>query len=98
MLRCAAAGIWEHWKGPDGAEIDSFAIITTEANAIMAPVHDRMPVILSAEGINAWLDPDYTDAVGLQEMLVPYPADEMKVRVVSSRVNNSRNEGSELLT
>lgn len=93
----AAAGIWEHWKGPEGAGIDSFAIITTEANAIMAPVHDRMPVILSAEGIDAWLDPVNVDGVGLQQLLVPYPADEMQERAVSPKVNNARNEGPELL-
>lgn len=87
----AAAGIWEHWSGPDGTEIDSFAIITTEANAIMAPVHDRMPVILPTEAIDAWLDSDYADNTGLQEMLAPYPSDEMQQWEVSTRVNNARN-------
>lgn len=93
----AAAGIWERWKGLGDEPIESFAIITTGANAIMAPVHDRMPVIVSAEGIDAWLDPSNVDSRGLQELLVPYPADEMQERVVSTRVNNSRNEGPELL-
>lgn len=93
----AAAGIWEHWKGSDGQEIESYAIITTEANTIMAPVHDRMPVILPAEAIDAWLEPDNADIEGLRELLVPYPADEMQERAVSTRVNSSRNEGPELL-
>lgn len=93
----AAAGIWEHWRGPDDKEIESFAIITTEANAIMAPVHDRMPVILSADGIDTWLDPSNVDGNGLQRLLAPYPANEMQERAVSTRVNNSRNEGPELL-
>ena len=93
----AAAGIWDHWQGADGTEIESFAIITTEANAIMAPVHDRMPVILSPESMDAWLDPVNVDGAGLQQLLVPYPADEMAQRVISTRVNNSRNEGPELL-
>lgn len=93
----AAAGIWEHWKGPDGQVIESYAIITTDANEIMAPVHDRMPVILPAEAIDAWLDPDYEDTTGLKELLVPYPADEMQERAVSTRVNSSRNEGPDLL-
>lgn len=93
----AVAGIWERWKGSDSTEIDSFAIITTEANAIMAPVHDRMPAILLSEGIDAWLDPKNVDGADLQQLLVPYPADEMHERVVSTRVNSARNEGAELL-
>lgn len=93
----AAAGIWERWKGPDGVEIDSFAIITTEANAIMAPVHDRMPVILLAESIDAWLDMGNLDTESLQKLLIPCPADKMQERAVSIKVNNARNEGRELL-
>lgn len=64
----------------------------------MAPVHDRMPVILSAEGIDAWLDPGNVDGAGLLGLLVPYPADEMQEWTVSMRLNNSRNEGMDLLS
>lgn len=94
----AAAGLWEFWPGKDGAEpIESFTIITTSANDLMAPIHDRMPVILPEDAVDTWLDPDNTDTEGLQELLVPYPADEMQEREVSKRVNSSRNEGPELL-
>jgi len=93
----AAAGLWEHWPGKDGAEsVDSFTIITTAANAIMEPIHDRMPVILPTDAIDAWLDPDNAD--DLQELLVPYPADAMQEWTVSTRVNNARNESEELIT
>jgi putative SOS response-associated peptidase YedK len=93
----AAAGIWEQWNAPDGQVIESYAIITTEANAVMAPVHDRMPVILSERDIEEWLNPGNVDGHGLHKLLVPYPADEMQEREVSTRVNSSRNEGQELL-
>lgn len=93
----AAAGIWEHWKAPDDQVIESFSIITTEANAIMAPVHDRMPVILPPDAIEGWLDPDNTDIEDLELLLVPYPAEEMQQWTVSTRVNNARNQGAELI-
>jgi len=94
----AAAGLWECWPGKDGAEpVESFTIITTAANAIMAPVHDRMPVILPENAIDSWLDLDNQDTDGLQELLVPYPADEMQEWTVSTRVNNARNENEDLV-
>ena len=89
----AMAGIWEHWMAPDGSEISSCAIITTAANALMAGLHHRMPVILPAEEYPLWLDP----AEGRPEKLLPLLAsrdwEDLRAVPVSTYVNNSRNEG-----
>ncbi|MGB7534114.1 MAG: SOS response-associated peptidase, partial [Azonexus sp.] len=72
----ALAGQWEHWKQPETGElVESYTIITTAANAFMAPIHDRMPVILGECDWTAWLDPDMSNPMLLQSMLVPCPDD-----------------------
>jgi len=94
----AVAGLWEHWAGGAGVEpIESYTVITTDANELVAGLHDRMPVILPSDCWDAWLDPEYNDVAALQAMLVPYPADEMCVYPVSTRVNSPRNEGEDLV-
>ena len=65
------AGIWEEWKNLDGSRIQSFSIITTEANNLMKPLHDRMPVILSQSNENLWLSD--LDTGELSKLLMPYP-------------------------
>jgi putative SOS response-associated peptidase YedK len=88
----AFAGIWEQWQ-PQGADaLESCAIVTTEANELVRPVHDRMPVLLRREDFSRWLDPS-TPAEQLLALLRPYPAEEMVAVPVSTRVNNARNEG-----
>ena len=71
------AGLYETWMSPDKKEINTCVIITTEANELIAPVHDRMPVILSSDQERAWLDSDTFDVPVLKSILKPYPADEM---------------------
>ena len=56
----AFAGLWEHWQGAAGEAIESCSIIVTEANDLIQPIHDRMPVILSPEDYALWLDPEVT--------------------------------------
>jgi putative SOS response-associated peptidase YedK len=73
----AFAGLWEHWQSPDGSEIETCTILTTTANELLEPIHDRMPVILPAENYTIWLDPDLQTAKPLQPLLRPYPAVEM---------------------
>ncbi len=90
------AGLWEHWQGPDGA-IDSCTIITTDANDVLKPLHHRMPVILGPKDYERWLDPAFADPGVLQEMLGPYPANEMAAIPVSTYVNNPRNDGEQCL-
>jgi putative SOS response-associated peptidase YedK len=84
----AFAGLWEHWEGPDGRAIDSCTVITTGPNELMAPLHDRMPVILNSNDYGIWLDPCTQETSALQCLLRPYPADEMSAYPVGTRVNN----------
>ncbi|MEO1765876.1 SOS response-associated peptidase [Thiobacter aerophilum] len=91
----AFAGLWERWQGGDEA-LETCAIIVTEANALIRPIHGRMPVILPPETYRAWLDPA-TPTQTLLPLLAPYSADELTAEPVSARVNNPRNDGPELI-
>ena len=93
----AFAGLWEHWQSPDGSEIKSATIITTSPNELMAPIHDRMPVILPQEAYARWLDPTPLFPVDLNSLLVPYPAGEMLAYPVSTLVNSPANDRPEVL-
>lgn len=96
----AFAGLWEEWKGPDrdGTErLRSATIITTEANETMAPVHDRMPVVLPPTAWDDWLDPDNADLESLGRLLVPAPPHILTLRPVSTEVGNVRNRGPHLI-
>jgi putative SOS response-associated peptidase YedK len=93
----AMAGLWEHWQAPDGTEIRSCAIIVTDANGAVLPVHDRMPVILPRDAHAAWLDSRTQDSKELRPLLKPYPAQLTALTPVSKRVNNARNDDPELL-
>lgn len=94
----AMAGLWESWRGPDGQELLTFAILTTLANDLVRPVHDRMPVILAPDDEAPWLDPTRRDPRALAELVRPYPAGSMQAHRVSPAVNSIANEGPELLT
>jgi putative SOS response-associated peptidase YedK len=93
----AFAGLWESWTGPDGEVIESGALLTTEANATVRPVHDRMPVILAAADYARWLDPAAQKPEALQPLLRPYPAEEMTAYPVSTRVNAPRNDDAKCI-
>ena len=82
------AGLWEHWEGEDGKVIESCSIIVTDANAVLKPIHDRMPVILDPENYTPWLDPDNHDTDKLTALLKPYPATQMTAYSVSRRMND----------
>jgi len=87
----AIAGLAEHWHRGDQV-IDSCALITTDANELMASIHNRMPVILSPPDYDKWLDPELQDKEQLTELLRPYPAGDLLAYPVSKTVNNPRNE------
>lgn len=88
------AGLWDTWTDPDTHEtVRSCTIVTCPSNAVVAAVHDRMPVILPEAAWDTWLDPKIQDAVTLQEFLVPFPAGRTQARRVSRVVNNPRHEG-----
>ena len=91
------AGLWEHWVGADGSELETMAILTTKANSAMAHIHDRMPVILQPEDFGLWLDCRPGSAAGVGEVLRPAADDLLEIIEVSPRLNNPRNEGPELL-
>jgi putative SOS response-associated peptidase YedK len=91
------AGLFSVWKADDGSEAGSFSIITTSANALMARIHQRMPVIVPEKDYERWLDRSYKDTEELQKLLLPYPAEAMEAWPVSKTVNNSKNEGPECL-
>ena len=93
----AFAGLWEHWNGNDGSEIESCTIITTEANEFLKEIHDRMPVILHADDHDRWLDPKNENKTELLSLLTPYPAEEMRADTISTLVNNVRNDSPECL-
>ena len=88
------AGLFERWRSDDGTVLDTCAIVTTEANALLRPIHDRMPVIVAPDDYARWLDPANADAA---DLIAPYPPDAMACRPVSPRVNSVRNDDAELL-
>ena len=90
------AGLWETWHGEDGTTLETCTIVTTTPNELMLPLHDRMSVILPASSREQWLDPASAPAA-LQGLLVPYAADAMNCRAVSTFVNDARHEGPECL-
>jgi putative SOS response-associated peptidase YedK len=90
----AFAGLWEHWKNPEGDAVESCALITTDANDIVRPIHDRMPVILQRPDYEKWLDLENQDTTALQKLLQPYPGEAMMAYPVSSFVNSPKNESS----
>jgi putative SOS response-associated peptidase YedK len=93
----AFAGLWDSWTSPSGDEVHSYTIITCEANAFMAPIHNRMPMILSREAEEDWLNPDVVEPERLLPLLRPYPADRMAAHPVSRAVNNPRNDSPDLV-
>lgn len=88
----ALAALWETWKAPDGEVVETCCLVTTDANAVLAPVHDRMPALLGGEALERWLDPREHDAAALSALLAPAPPGSLEARPVSSRVNAVRND------
>ncbi len=93
----AFAGLWEHGEAPDGEAIESCTILTTEANEVLRPIHDRMPVILEPKDYDLWLDPTVQKPEPLQQLLCPYPPEAMTSYAVSTQVNNPANNSAECI-
>ena len=94
----AFAGLWETWRSPDGEPLASCTIITTTPNAVMEPVHNRMPVILPRNAEGVWLDTSGArSAAELKELLAPYVGPGLEVYEVSKLVNSPRNDTPEVL-
>lgn len=95
----AMAGLWESWRdraAPDSDPLETCTIVTTGPNALMAQIHSRMPVILDRAAIGLWLDTGQS-ADSLAGLLVPSRDKSFIAVPVSTRVNNSRNEGADLI-
>ncbi|HET6491063.1 MAG TPA: SOS response-associated peptidase [Syntrophales bacterium] len=91
------AGLYEIWKAPDGNGVRTCTIITTDANDLVRPLHDRMPVILSADAEDRWLDPAEASCEKLLSCLRPYPPGEMTAYDVSPAVNNTRHDAPDCI-
>ena len=81
------AGLYTIWESPDGSPVCTCTIITTEANELIQPIHNRMPVMLQRDKEDFWLDPNNQDKDGLLALLAPYPAQDMELYPVSQRMN-----------
>jgi putative SOS response-associated peptidase YedK len=92
----AFAGLWETWTGPNGEELDTAAIVTTEANATLKPIHHRMPVIVPTDAFDLWLDPN-ADGKLVQSLIAPAPDDLLETFEISSAVNRAANDGPALI-
>jgi len=88
----AFAGLWERWKQPDGQWLLSCAIVTTEASPLVAPIHDRMPVIVAPADYGRWLAPDALPPDALDDVLAPAPADPYEIYPVSPLVNSPEHD------
>jgi putative SOS response-associated peptidase YedK len=94
----AFAGLWERWKNPaDGSIVRSFTIVTGRPNALCAPIHERMPVILPPPAWPGWLGETEASPAALLALLQPYPAERMHVYPVGPKVGNVRNDTPDLL-
>ena len=89
----AFAGLWERWKAPAGEAVETFTIVTTDANEAIARIHDRMPVILPMDAVDTWLTAPPDEA---RKVLQPY-AGPVNLRAVGKHVSNVNNEGPECL-
>ncbi len=92
----ALGGLLEHWEGPDGTVL-SYAILTMAANDLVAPIHDRMPVIVQPEDYAAWLDPGMTEADSVRALAGPFPSALMEAFRVGRAVGNPRSDGPGLV-
>jgi len=90
----ALGGLFERWMSADGEVLDTCTIVTTDANALLASTHDRMPLIVAPEDYVRWLDPDERD---VRDLVVPFPAERMTHYPVSTRVNSTRHDDEKLI-
>ena len=88
----AFAGLWDRWRSSGGETIESFAILTTEPNECLRPLHNRMPVIIGPSDYELWLDGTVQDVAPLKQLFRPYASDELVAYAVGTQVNNPAND------
>jgi len=93
----AFAGLWETWMGPNGEEMETAAIVTTQASRDIAAIHARMPVIVSPDAFDFWLDCSNVDAVTAAALIAPAPAGFLQAYEISRAVNRTANDGPQLI-
>jgi len=91
------AGFWDVWRSPEGEELRTFSILTTDGNDFMQPIHDRMPVILRREDYALWLSSDDVPVEKLKALMKPYDSSDMTAYEVSKVVNNARMDTPECI-
>ncbi len=94
----AIGGVWEYWTSADGSELESAAMITTEANGTLAPIHHRMPVIIAPSEFDRWLSTDETEAREVSDLLAPSSDDLLEAVAISDRVNKVANDDPDVQT
>jgi len=93
----AFAGLWDLWQSPEGSQVKSCTIVTTEPNELVSSIHNRMPVILDPSHYKAWLDPEPQKPEAVLPFLKPFPANLMSAFPVSTQVNKPANDSPELI-
>jgi putative SOS response-associated peptidase YedK len=93
----AFAGLWERWRGEGGEIVRSFTIVTTAANDLLSPIHERMPVIVDPADYDRWLGAAPADEAELHALMKPFPAERMRVYPVDPAVGNVRNDDPHLI-
>jgi len=93
----AFAGLWETWMGPNGEEVETACIVTTTASRTLAPIHDRMPVVIAPEAFDLWLDGARVDAATAAAMIMPAPEDLFVAYEISTAVNRTANDSATLI-
>ena len=93
----AFAGLWETWMGPNGEKLDTAAIVTTRANKLLEPIHDRMPVVIAPEAFELWLNGDKVDAATAAALIAPAPEDLLEAYEISPAVNRTANDNPRLV-
>ncbi|MFM9105731.1 MAG: SOS response-associated peptidase [Chloroflexota bacterium] len=96
-LAWGLAGLYDEREDDEGGSVASFTVVTTSANALLRPLHERMPVILRREDEAEWLDRDAEEPEQVERLLLPYPDDRIDYWPVSPAVNNVRNNGEDLI-
>jgi putative SOS response-associated peptidase YedK len=94
----AFAGLWDSWKSPDGTALETCTILTTSPNALVADLHNRMPVILPREHYEEWLTAPPPDAAKLVELFQPFEATLMKCYEISPFINSPKNDTADCIT
>ncbi len=93
----AFAGLWETWTGPNGEELDTAAIVTTNANRTLAPIHGRMPAILAPEAFDLWLNCAEVDSETAAALIRPAPEDLLEAYPISTAVNRVANDNPQII-